>query len=253
LVVPGASVICAAALAFATVGAQAPVPLQVLFIGNSLTYTNDMPEMVAAMPCLPDERPVYVTTIASPDTSLADHWKKGTARMVLKRDRWDLVILQQGPSAEPASRKELLETVRRFAPEIAASGARPALMMAWPPWQRRQDFDAVTESYRQAAAAIDAVLLPVGEAWRAAWRRDPGLPLYAGDEIHPSMLGSYLGALVICSALGGRSALDLPASIIVKGKPIVLPRAHTDFAAASAAETLSRFPVPKLAFPEKKE
>jgi hypothetical protein len=248
-----AAIACAAFLAGVAAQAQSAAPIQVLFIGNSLTYSNDMPEMVAAMPCTQDGRPIYVTTVATPDTSLADHWKRGTARAALKRDRWDVVVLQQGPSAAPASRTELLESVRRFAPEIQAAGAKPAVMMVWPSWLRRQDFDGVVDSSRQAAAAIDAILLPVGEAWRAAWRRDAGLPLYAGDEIHPSPLGSYLGALVICSALGGRSALDLTAPIVVKGKPIVLPRAHIDVAAASAAETLARLPVPKLTFEGKKE
>jgi hypothetical protein len=222
--------------------AQPAAPLRVLFIGNSLTYLNDLPGMVAAMPCFADGRAIEVETVAGANLSLADHLQKGTARAALTSGRWDIVVLQQGPSALPASRKELLDSVRLLAPEIKAAGARPAMFAVWPPWPRREDFNAVTDSYRQAAEAIGAIVLPVGEAWRAAWRRDQGLPLYAADDVHPSPLGSYLGALVICSALGGRPAQDLPASIVVKGKPLALPRAHADFAAASAAETLLRFP-----------
>jgi hypothetical protein len=234
--------------------AQAPLvaPLRVLFVGNSLTYVNDLPAMVAAMPCFEDGRAIVVQTIADANMSLADHFKKGTARAALKPGRWDIVVMQQGPSALPASRRELLDSVRRFAPEIKAAGARPAMFAVWPSWQQRDDFDAVTESYQQAANAIGALVLPVGEAWRAAWRRDAGLPLYAADDVHPSPLGSYLGALVICSVLGGRPPQDLPAPILVRGKPLALPRAYTDFAAASAAETLLRFPPSAPGAQEKK-
>ena len=233
------------------VGAQTISNLRVLFIGNSLTSTNDLPAMVAALPCFANGRTIEVQTVAGPDMSLSDHFKKGTARPILKSSRWDVVVLQQGPSTLPASRKELLESVRRFAPEIKASGGRPAMLAVWPSWQRRDDFDAVMESYRLAADAIDAMLLPVGEAWRAAWRRDPGLPLYSGDEIHPSPLGTYLGALVVCSAFGGRPPMELSRSITVNGKPLVLPRAHVDFALASAAETLKRFPIANTPVREK--
>jgi hypothetical protein len=232
--------------------AQPAAPLRVLFIGNSLTSANDLPGMVAAMPCFADGRTIDIHTVTLPDMSLADHYKKAAARSVLKSNRYDLVILQQGPSSLPASRKELLDSVRRFAPEIKAAGARPAMLSVWPSWQRRSDFDAVTESYRLAAEAIDALVLPMGEAWRAAWRRDPGLPLYSGDEVHPSPLGSYLGALVICSALGGRPPSQLSGVIDVKGKPLVLPKSHVDVVVLSAAEALTRFPVARSTAQEKK-
>jgi hypothetical protein len=221
--------------------AAQPAPYRILFVGNSLTSSNDVPAMVASLPCFADARPISVQTIAVADSSLADHLKGGTLRAALTVERWDLVVLQQGPSALAASRKELLDSAARLKPLIAAAGARPAMFMVWPSWQRRADFDAVTESYRQAGAAIDALLLPVGEAWRAAWRREPGLPLYAGDEIHASPLGSYLAALVICSAIGGRPPADVAGPPVIKGKPLALPRAHIDYAVASAAETLARF------------
>jgi hypothetical protein len=240
--------LCVLVLTFPVDAAAQPAPsgpLRVLFIGNSLTYTNDLPGMVAALPCFADGRAIEVHSVALADMSLADHLKKGAARAVLKSNRYDFVVLQQGPSALPASRKELLDSVRRFAPDIKAAGARPAMLSVWPSWLRRDDFDAVNESYRLAAEAIDAMLLPIGEAWRAAWRRDPGFPLYSGDEVHPSPLGTYLGALVVCSAFGGRSPKELSGPLTINGKPLVLPKTYLDFAIASAAETMARFPVAK--------
>jgi hypothetical protein len=56
-------------------------------------------------------------------------------------------------------------------------------------------------------------LLPAGDAWRAAWRRDGTLALYGRDGFHPAPLGSYLAALVISQRLSGRSAVGLPATL----------------------------------------
>ena len=86
------------------------------------------------------------------------------------------------------------------------------MLAVWPSAARRGDFDRVAESYRGAADLIGGDLFPVGEAWRAAWARDPALPLYGPDGFHPSPLGSYLAALVIFEALTGRlpEVADVP-------------------------------------------
>ena len=41
------------------------------------------------------------------------------------------------------------------------------------------------------------MLMPVGEAWRGAWRQNPDAPLYGPDGFHPTPTGTYLAALVI--------------------------------------------------------
>ncbi len=55
------------------------------------------------------------------------------------------------------------------------------------------------------------MLFPVGEAWLAAWRRDPSVPLYGPDGFHPTPTATYLAALVIYQQVTGRSPAGLPA------------------------------------------
>jgi len=76
--------------------------------------------------------------------------------------------------------------------------------MVWPSSGRLGDRDRVSQSYAGAATLIGGELFPVGDAWRAAWRRDPSLALYGADGFHPSPLGSALAALVILDQLTGR-------------------------------------------------
>jgi hypothetical protein len=182
--------------------------LRVLFIGNSLTYFNDMPAMVRALADSAREaRPMRMQAVAHPDFALEDHLVQGDALRALRGARWDVVVLQQGPSAAPGNRINLSEYAGRFDTHIRAAGGRPALYMVWPSTVRSQDFDGVRLSYAAAAANVNGVLFPAGEAWRAAWRRQPALRLYSGDGFHPSSAGSYLAALVIHSMLYGRPPL----------------------------------------------
>lgn len=177
--------------------------LTVLFIGNSLTAANDLSGMVEAMGRAAGVE-LRCAAVAKPNFSLEDHWNDGEARRTIARGGWSYVVLQQGPSALPESRVLLHEYARRFDAEIRRAKARPALFMVWPSRARRGDFDGVSQSYAGAAMLIGGELLPVGDAWRAAWRRDPGLALYGRDGFHPSRLGSSLAALLILNRLSGR-------------------------------------------------
>lgn len=204
-----------------------PTPLRLLFIGNSLTQTNDLPALVAAIGAA-NGRTIVHARVVAPDTSLEDHWRQGDARRALTRGGgWDLVVLQQGPSSLPESRALLVSYARRFAEEIRAAGARPALYMVWPSQARRGDFAGVSQSYRSAAKAVDGLLLPVGDAWREAWRQDATLPLYDADGFHPSMLGSQLAALVIYQVATGSAPAVLPFEGLTEPQERALRQAAT--------------------------
>lgn len=130
-------------------------------------------------------------------------------------------MLQQGPSSLPESRALLIDYTRRFAGEIRAAGATPALYAVWPSLSRSGDFDRASESYRLAAEEVDGVLLPAGEAWRAAWRADPDLQLYAADGLHPSVAGTYAAALVIYAGLLNRSPVGAPSTLNLRNGAVV--------------------------------
>ena len=191
---------------------QAPPTEQgVLFIGNSLTYSNDLPTLVAALARAKGVR-LRCSSVAFPNYSLEDHWQRGDALREISKGGWSLVVLQQGPSAAPESEVLLREYVKRFDKEIRAAGARTSLFMVWPNRGRPQDFDGVIRSYTAAAKDVNAQLFASGEAWRVVWARDPELQLYSPDGLHPSPLGTYVAALVIVKTAFGISPRGLPAA-----------------------------------------
>ncbi len=184
--------------------------LRVLFVGNSPTYVNDLPAMVAQM-ALATGSTLEYEAITRPNFSLEDHWALGLAPTAIRGGDWDYVVMQQGPSSLPESRENLVEWGSRFAQLIHDNGGRPAFYMVWPSSNRPGDRDGVRTSYTAAANATDGVLAPAGEAWRAAWRRDQNLALYDPDGVHGSRLGTYLAAVTVYEQLFRKSPLQLPA------------------------------------------
>lgn len=242
------------ALAFsATVSCTSSDPLEVttpspppageyaiLFVGNSLTFFNNLPIMVERLLETSAIGPTFVSMAAFPNYGLQDHWIDGRARAAIAAGGWEVVVMQQGPSATEG-RPSLLEYSERFAPEIRAGGGEPALYGVWPARVREFDFPGVSESYSMAAERVNGLFFPAGDAWLRAWEANPDLQLYGPDQFHPSTLGSYLAALVMYEVLSGESARDLPASTpielgILQGDTTLIRTVHE--AASATVEAL---------------
>ncbi len=212
-----------------------------LFLGSSLTYANDMPYLVAAL-ARAVGRTIDVAMVARGGASLEDQWNRGEAVRRIRGERWDFVVLQQGPSSLPESRETMREYTRRLAEPIRSAGARPALYMVWPSADRLAWFDAVRESYTLAAEDVDGMLIPAGEAWREVWRRDPKVALLRKDGVHPTPTGSFTVALSIFGMLCGRSPVGLPARVrLANGSHAQVAADLAPLLQESAAEANERF------------
>lgn len=178
--------------------------IRVLFAGNSLTYVNDLPAMIREL-AEQDGKIIVYTSFLFPDYALEDHWNEGRVQAALDKDRYDFVVMQQGPSAAPESQVLLLDYAKKFADLCKKKKAMAALYMVWPSKARSFDLDNVISSYTNAAAKTSSLLCPAGLAWKYAWQDDAGLPLYSSDYFHPSITGSLLAALTIYGTLTGKN------------------------------------------------
>ena len=217
---------------------------RVLFIGNSLTYFNDLPGTVAQLASSVKET-VQVASVARPNFALIDHVNgKSNAVEVIQSGDWDYVVLQQGPSSLDLSRDTLILATKLLDPYITAAGGRSALLMVWPESTRFEFFDEVRVSYQLAAQEVDGLFLPAGEAWLAAWAVDPQLQLYGPDGYHPAELGTYLAALVVYERITGHDARVLPAQAVVAGRTVTVPESTVRLLQTAAHETVARFAAP---------
>lgn len=220
-----------------------PVARHVLFIGNSLTYENDLPATVSAIAQSAGDT-IRVKAIVGPGLALIDHYNGATeALAAIQEGGWDYVVLQQGPtSTGGVCQDSLILWTTMFAARIDAVGATTALFMVWPARDRFADFDSVRTAYQLAAGAAHGVFLPAGEAWRSAWAVAPSLPLYGPDNFHPAPMGTFLAALEIYERLTGRDVRTLPPMAFANGARLVLPEDTVRLLQAAAHDANQRFP-----------
>jgi hypothetical protein len=169
--------------------------LRVLFVGNSFTFRNDLPQLVQRLSG--DRHRIVAVSFTAGGWQLRNFAANHELDRLLHEVRWDVVVLQEQsriPSFGPDYRaREFDPYVRALARKIAGAGARPLLFQTW---QAR-----LAWGYADAARSVHAAVAPVGAAWLAALSERPQLDLWADDGKHPSRLGSYLAACVFYATL----------------------------------------------------
>ena len=170
--------------------------LNVLFVGNSLTYYNDLPALVKKEA---DARSITLTTTmeAYPNYAIIDHWEDGKVQELIAKEAYDFVIIQQGPSSQAFGREVLMTYGRRFKDLCETYGTKLVYYMVWPSVANFHTFEDVIKNHRDAAEANNALLSPVGEVWKQDIEFTDDYSYYGDDQFHPSLKGSKVAARVI--------------------------------------------------------
>jgi hypothetical protein len=210
-----------AACASATANDEPPVR-SLLFIGNSLTYANDMPGMLSSIASAADDS-VRVGMAAGPNLAVIDHTNGSTDAVAqIDSGSWSFVLLQQGPTPAGICRDTLIIATMRLAPHIRAAGGRPVLFL---PWARRPPVTSLEDagqSAELAARAVGGAVAPIGIAWKHALEADASTTLYSDDGYHPAPLGTFLAALTIYDRLFQRDVRTISAASLQHHLPIPL-------------------------------
>lgn len=176
----------------------ASAALRVLFIGNSFTSNNNLPSMLTELAMSPDSsRRIQTESIAVASATLETHWKSGDARTSIQNGNFDYVILQEHSYRPIEESEKMYVYARLFDEEIKKSGARTVLFLTWSKSNEPANQALLDHAYFTLGKELNALVAPVGPAWKAALRLDPAIPLYdTSDGRHPTETGSYLAACV---------------------------------------------------------
>jgi hypothetical protein len=208
----------------------ATAPLRILWLGNSLTYTYDIPGQVTNLAGSLGVR-MSATTYAPGGWWLEDHSTDATSLGYLDSGNFDLVMLQeqsQVPSLPYYREYSMKPAAQILDAHARAHGARSVLYNHWgfvngdsanfpyydiPAqfWDNSSNWGYFTSmncatrtAYVSVGALISSAVSPVGLAWQQVRADRPDLTLYLDDR-HPSATGSYLAACVHYAAIFGRS------------------------------------------------
>ncbi len=204
--------------------------LRALFLGNSYTQYNNLPQLVSELSRAANKVLIVDSNMPGGHT-FANHSTNATSLTNIRTGNWDYVILQEQSqiptidfyrinSTLPAA-KRLRDTIMRY--------NSCATIITYMTWGRRfggrqcdgsnthcsADFanfnqmqDTLTKAYIEISDSINAQCAPVGVAWQNVLN-DTNLVLHIADNSHPTLAGSYVAACVLYGAIWKRSSLNL--------------------------------------------
>ena len=175
----------------------------VLFIGNSMTYYNNLPEVVKRLAAMRNinlnctaatnggKNLIYQSTATNVDTAI----KVGGYEIVVIQDivgSFDADNLQTGADA-------LIAKIKQYNPD--------AQIVFYEPWPVRNSLTGAstllpyfTHSYFKTARNAGAALAPAGEAFYEIFTENV-VDGYAGDDKHPTRYGTFISASTVLYTL----------------------------------------------------
>jgi hypothetical protein len=179
---------------------QTNLPQQILFIGNSFTARNNLPDLIAQLAAAHETR-IEHRLISAGGASLRRHWNAGEALNAIENGHFDHVILQEQSTLPVKNPKRMHESVRLFDQSIKAAEAKTVLYMTWARLNAPESQQAITDAYLGIGRELDAIVVPVGLAWQRFLREHEAPALHDRDQSHPTVAGSYLAACVFFAVL----------------------------------------------------
>lgn len=206
-----------------------PKNLNVLFIGNSFTARNDVPELIAGLAAARG-RKLEHRLISAGGASLRMHWNKGVVAKVIQTERYDRVVLQEQSTLPVKNAVRFHENVRLFDEAIRAAGAKMVLYMTWARRHAPETQQKLTDAYTSIGRELGATVVPVGVAWEKFLAEHDSPVLHDKDQSHPTLAGSYLAACVFYAVLFGESPVGIAAKVKGLSEPdaALLQRAAQD-------------------------
>lgn len=179
-------------------------PLRILFVGNSLTYYNDLPETFATLyRAAHPVRSIDVELIASGGASLRDHLRSGVLARTLSETKFDLVVLQDvggWPLCPPGQAvcEDSPAALREAMALVKARGAHPLWYATWQ-WLPTAQRELITRN-RELAELLSVPYADVGAAMQAI--EGPVAVRLLRRDGHPAAMGTWLAAAALLSASG---------------------------------------------------
>lgn len=192
----------------------------VLFVGNSYTSVNSLPQTLKNLALSAGDTLVFDSNTPGGCTFVS-HFTNAQTVSKIAQGGWDYVVLQEQSQWPSFTDPEVEEYVFPYAAKLdslitAADSCTQTMFYmtwgrkngdqtncaVWPPLCTYEGMDSLLHlRYMMMAEDNDAEVSPVGAAWHFVRDSFPDIELYSSDESHPSVAGTYLAACTFYSVI----------------------------------------------------
>ncbi len=187
---------------------------RILILGNSLTFYNDAPSMLADMLKKADPSGNYFLTSASwPGYTLNNHLKRKEVNDLLT-ENWNTVILQGHSGAAFEGKGYVENSIKELLPLVEKSHAKPISVMTFADKCYFNNQSVISQSYREADRKLKVPTIAIGDMFFHIQETNPEIELYSPDSHHPGANGTFIYCLAIFKQLfGDENSLNSPTSL----------------------------------------
>jgi hypothetical protein len=203
---------------------------KVLFIGNSFTSQNDLPNLFKQI-SLGSGKNVVVASHMPGGVSVGDTSQGTSAHMnnplvysLIRSNDWDYLVLQDnqgrfclGYGQFPSSSlvieghikiRDSLLFYHPCAHMIWYAGFGPK--NGYPPYASSGTalIDTIYQNYQFLRDTAGQIIAPIGPAFKKVISQYPSINLWSADDVHPSLFGSYLTANVFFTTIFKSSSIS---------------------------------------------
>lgn len=195
---------------------------QILFIGNSYTYYNHLPELVRDLAASIDKKIAPSYSLKGGE-SIQGHLKTDYLLKTIADGGFDYAVIQEASYTPSYPTRYVVENVYPYAHKLDSlvrTGSPNVKIIYYMTWGHKNGIvhhqtdyplnktyqgmqDRITLTYLEMAQENGGLCAPVGMAWEKVVNERPDIELYAKDNYHPSLEGSYLAACTILSTILG--------------------------------------------------
>ena len=196
---------------------------RVLFVGNSYTEVNNLPDLVQRVAESAGDALEYQSN--TPGGCTFQQHCTNRSMDLIRQGGWDVVVLQEQSQLPSFPQSQVEVEVFPYAQRLVDSvyahnpEGEPMFYMTWgrkngdqqnapyfPVLGSYEGMDSMLyERYLYMAREYDASVCPVGRVWRYLRTNNPEIELYQPDDSHPSLAGSYAAACAFYTLIFHRS------------------------------------------------
>jgi PKD repeat protein len=193
---------------------------KVLFIGNSYTSVNNLPQMIKDVALSVNDTVVFDVN-APGGYTFEGHSTNTVSLNKIMAGVWDFVVLQEQSQMPSFPDQQVAADVFPYARVLDSiitqynicgetifymtwgrKNGDASNCSFWPPVCTYNGMDSLLNlRYQMMAEQNNAIVSPVGEVWNYVRANHPEIELYSSDESHPSVAGTYLAACTFYSTI----------------------------------------------------